>query len=56
MNMNQTDPIQAFIENNPVPESYQSRIPDPRFRYHGEAPDFRRHGNGAFPKEDIAVS
>lgn len=35
--MNQTDPIQAFIENNPVPESYQSRIPDPRFRYHGEA-------------------
>lgn len=37
MNMNQTDPIQAFIENNPVPESYKSRIPDPRFRYHGEA-------------------
>lgn len=35
--MNQTDPIQAFIENNPVPEAYQSRIPDPRFRYHGEA-------------------
>lgn len=35
--MNQTDPIQAFIENNPVPESYKSRIPDPRFRYHGEA-------------------
>lgn len=35
--MNQTDPIQAFIENNPVPEAYKSRIPDPRFRYHGEA-------------------
>lgn len=35
--MNQTDPIQAFIENNPVPESYKSRIPDPRFRYHSEA-------------------
>lgn len=36
MNMNQRDPIQAFIENNPVPEAYTSRIPDPRFRYHGE--------------------
>ncbi|MFR6436774.1 MAG: AAA family ATPase, partial [Peptoniphilaceae bacterium] len=35
--MNQTDPIQAFIENNPVPEAYKDRIPDPRFRYHGEA-------------------
>lgn len=35
--MNQTDPIQAFIENNPVPEAYKGRIPDPRFRYHGEA-------------------
>lgn len=35
--MNQTDLIQAFIENNPVPEAYKSRIPDPRFRYHGEA-------------------
>ena len=35
--MNQTDPIQAFIENNPVSEAYKSRIPDPRFRYHGEA-------------------
>ena len=22
----------------------------------GEAPHFRRHGNGAFPKEDITVS
>lgn len=35
--MNQTDPIQAFIENNPIPEAYKDRIPDPRFRYHGEA-------------------
>lgn len=34
--MNQRDPIQAFIENYPVPETYTSRIPDPRFRYHGE--------------------
>lgn len=34
--MNQTDPIQAFIENNPIPEAYKGRIPDPRFRYHGE--------------------
>lgn len=34
--MNQTDPIQAFIENNPIPETYKGRIPDPRFRYHGE--------------------
>lgn len=36
MNMNQTDPIQAFIESNPLPEAYKDRIPHPRFNYHGE--------------------
>ena len=34
--MNQTDPIQAFIESNPLPEAYKGRIPHPRFHYLGE--------------------
>lgn len=34
--MKQTDKIQQFINAHPLSESLESRIPDPRFQYHGD--------------------
>lgn len=34
--MKQTDKIQQFIDAHPLSESLESRIPNPRFQYHGD--------------------